>query len=306
MSDNFASAFPQPVRTVRARWAPIYLSPIMGSPERLVVAVAVASERGFHLEAANALKRLECLYGPSAETALFAIEVATEELTTALAASGPSALTEGTLVFSGVTVGQVLEGEARTEKDLAITWMNALSSLYRTNEPMNEERGVVDLDPTRASQPDRLPVLVLDHVRTVAPPLIEYFSDEIRSHRRRRATSGIAGINIDYAGSKYVANFATLQVSTRAHSVDRIKRKMFDLKVRRDADHGLFEPRTHEMIVFTPPLDSPLITEGQRSRLDEALEDLTEQSKTEGFALLAMHAVPEIGHRLLQSERLAA
>ena len=307
MSDDFTSRFPQPARTVHARWAPIYLSPIMGSPERLVVAVAAASSNGFHIESANALKRLECLYGSMAETALFAIEVAIDELRTALTASGPTALAEGALVFSGVTVGEVKEGEARTEKDLAITWMTALSSLYKFNRPAAKEgEVVVDFEQARATISDRLPILVLDHIRSVAPTLSQYFSEEIRSHRQRRATSGIAGVNIDYAGSKYVANFATLQASTQASSVDRIKRKMFDLKVRRDAEHGLFQPRSHEMIVFTPPRNSPLVTEAQQERLDDALSTLGEQSKSEGFDLLAMHEVPEIGRRVLEGEALAA
>ncbi len=140
----------------------------------------------------------------------------------------------------------------------------------------------------------------------IAPPLTGFFSEETRSHRRRRAHSKIAGISIDYAGPKFVANFATLQASTRAHSVDRIKRKMFDLKVRRDEDAGLFEPRTHEMIIFTPPRDSPLLNEGHLERLDEALGELTDQSQREGFGFQAMHEVADIGQRVMLGEAIAA
>lgn len=302
MSESLSAKFPRPAKTVKARWAPIFLSPVLGSPERLVVAVAAVSEEGFHVETANALKRLECLYGRAAETALFATEVALEELRTGLASRGPAALTEGALVFSGVTIGEVTDGEARTVEDLARAWMKALSSLYRFDQPDAHGEAVVNLEQAVADMPDRLPVLVLDHVKMFAPPLTHFFSEEIRLHRRRRTRSRIAGISIDYAGSQFVANFATLQASARAHSVDRIKRKMFDLKVKRDEDHSLFGQRAHEMIIFTPSFDSPLINERQVDRLDEALEELTDQSTREGFALSAMHGVAEIGKRLLEAE----
>ena len=83
--------------------------------------------------------------------------------------------------------------------------------------------------------------------------------------------------------------------SASALSVDRIKRKMFDLKVRRDKEEGLFEPRDHEMILFTPAKDSPLISERQVERVDEALASLKEQSANEGFGFFALHDVPDIG-----------
>ncbi len=294
--------FPKIDNFIRARWAPVFLSPVLGSPERLVIAVAAVSDAAFHIEAANQLKRLECLYGRAAETALFAAEVALNELSAALAESGARALREGVVVFSGVTVGEVVEGEARSPQELARTWMRALSSLYRYDEPEPGREIVVDMEEAAAGIADRLPSLVLDHVKKIAPPLTSYFSDEIRSSRRRREHSRIAGISIDYGGPQFVANFATLQASAKAHELDRIKRKMFDLKVRRDDDYGLLQTRLHEMIIFTPPRDSPLINEKQIERLDEALEELGAQAQREEFGLQAMHEVSAIGERLLQAE----
>ncbi len=296
--------FPQTEALFQGRWAPVYLSPILGSPERFVIAVAAVGKDGFHIEAANALKRLECLYGRAAETAMFAAEVALEELNAAIAARGSAALTEGALVFSGVNIGEVSDGEARSPRHLARTWMSALSSLYRyqvvesteDNAATQSDSGVV---------PDRLPILVLDHINEIAPSLSNYFHEDIRLHRQRRTSSRVARINIDYNGGKLVANFATLNTSTQAQGVDRIKRKMFDLTVRRDeeAKGSLLEARLHEMIVFTPPRNSPLLNEKQSERLDEALGDLTEQSGREGFGFIALHDVPDIGRRLLSTER---
>jgi hypothetical protein len=287
-------------------WAPVYLSPVLGSPERLVVAVAAASGGDFHIEAANQLKRLQCLYGSACETALFATQVALEELRGALAGSGQGALKEGAVVFSGVTIGEVLEGEARSTQDLARTWMRAMSSLYLYAEALPMPDNIADLDDRASGSQDRLPSLVLDHVRRVAPPLSSYFSEEIRASRRRRVSSRIAGISIDYGGPKFVANFATLQASAQAHSLDRIKRKMFDLKVRRDADYGLFPARAHEMVIFSPPPNNPILNEKQSERLSEALDELGSQAKSEEFGFASLHDVAAIGDRLLRAEAMHA
>lgn len=292
--------FPQLDASTRGRWAPVFLSPILGSPERFVIAVAAANGNDFHIERANELKRLSCLYGKAAETALFAADVAIDELEAALIDKGEAALVESTLVFSGVTLGQVSEGEARSLPHLSRAWMSALSSLYRfipdpmeTRDEDRQDAGVTA---------DRLPALVLDHVNKTNPGLVGYFSDEIRHFRKRRPSSGIAEINIDFTGVRLVANFATLQSNTTALAVDRIKRKMFDLKVRQDRDGGLFEPRTHEMILFTPSRDSPLLNEKQAERIDEAVATLKEQSDNEGFGFTALHGVPEIGARVITAE----
>src|ERR1043165_3789268 len=109
-----AEQFPQFERTVRAKWAPVLLSPIIGSPERLVVAVVAVSDNNFCIEEANALRKLECLFGKAAETAVFAAETAIEELRADLARRGIDALTEPTPIFSGISVGPVSEGEAPT------------------------------------------------------------------------------------------------------------------------------------------------------------------------------------------------
>jgi len=295
-------SFPGVFETQRGRWAPIYLSPILGSPERLIIAVVAVNDTGFHIEAANSLKKLECLYGRAAETAIFASEVALNELRSLLSDRGKEALTEGALVFSGVNVGAVSDGEARSLPDLARTWMAALSSLYRYEAAELVQRAPIEQIDDGVGPQDRLPLLVLDHVNSIRPALGNYFSEEIRLQLRRRPKSKIAGVSIDFSGPKLVANFATLQANTQATAVDRIKRKMFDLKVRRDEDGRLLPQRLHEMIVFTPPRESLSLNERQLERLDDALYELTFQSSREGFNFRAMHGVPDIGARLLLLE----
>jgi len=299
-----SEAFPPVHRNVRGRWAPIYLSPILHSPERLVIAVAVVGDDGFHVEAANALNRLECLYGGAADTAIFAAQVALDELHHSLLQYGEAALKQGGLVFSGVEIGEVRDGEALSLSEIGRLWMSAISSLYRFVP--EEADAAISVEGSRDQPQDRLPILVLSQVTEQAPKLGQYFSDEIRNQRLRRLPGRAARISIDYAGPRFVANFATLGSGAPAGSVDRIKRKMFDLKVKQDNESfGLFGARPYEMILFTPQFNTPFLSDRQTDRLGEAIHDLTEQSKREGFALQALHDVPEISRRVVTAETLS-
>jgi hypothetical protein len=77
------------------------------------------------------------------------------------------------------------------------------------------------------------------------------FSEEVREQFVRRRANASA-VFIDFAGSRIVANFGTLSANQHVASVDRIKRRLWDLKVDRDNAKGVFVERDHEMIVQHP------------------------------------------------------
>ncbi|MBU4198198.1 MAG: hypothetical protein KJ911_15770 [Alphaproteobacteria bacterium] len=295
------SDFPSVDGTVACRWAPILLSPILDSPEKLVIGVAAANSSGFHIERANALVRLRCLFGKSAETAIFASEVAFEELAESLLGAGEEGLKERGLVFTGVTLGDVRAGEGNSLRDVARTWMSAMSSLYELQPDIELKVAAIS---DVAEEPsirggDRLPIMVLEDVVSRNPAYSHFFSEEIRLKRQRR--SKVADIGIDYSSPNLVANFATLGPSAQAKSVDRIKRKLFDLIVQRDAEQSTFLPRAHEMIVYSPGISDPLITEKQREMLDEVHDELGEQSKREEIGFLPVTGIGEITQRILET-----
>ena len=290
--------FPSVDETISCRWAPVVLSPILDSPERLVIGVVAANEVGFHLERANALERLRCLFGKASETAVFAAEVALDELVESLAIYGLEAVQERALVFSGVTLGSVRMGEGRSLGAIARTWMGALSSLYQASQEHSDDLpAVVDAEEGGARGGDRLPILVLEDVIAKNPAYGRFFSEEIRARRQRR--SKVADIGIDFSSPDLVANFATLGPSAQAKSVDRIKRKLFDLIVQRDAEQSSLLPRSHEMIVYSPGIADPLISEKQRELLDEVHDELGEQSNREEIGFLPVTGVPQITQRII-------
>lgn len=306
MPDLSESNFPQLTAGVRARWAPVFLSPIMGSPERLVIAIAAISAHASHVESANALSRLRCLYGGRAETALFASEIAIQELRADLGQRGADALLAPRPIFSGVSLGDMRDGEGPDLATIARAWMSAISSLYDAAKIAAEivayqEAGVSE-EAAVPGMGDRLAALVMDYVTRSRPGLQDFFDDEIRERRPRRRKSKVHSVNIDFAGSRVVANFGTFMAAHRATSVDRIKRRMFDLLVDRDRERGTFNGRAHEMLVHHPSHDDPQVSERQLEDIHEALDDLSNQARAESLEFFRMTSVADIGNHLVERE----
>jgi hypothetical protein len=290
---------------MRAKWAPILISPIMGSMEQMVIGVAAASAESAYVERANMFRRLECLYGPAAETIIFAAQIALDDLSADLRDRGVAALTDAKKTFSGISVGPLAEGEANSIEELCRNWMSSLSSLYSVSTM--ELMKAIGTEPAVAeaftASADRLPALVLRYVTNVRPGLEPFFNEDVREQRTRRRSAKVHNVIIDFAGSRLVANFGTLMASHHAASVDKLKRRMFDLIVQRDTEAPSLRSRAHEMIVQHPEADDPQITDRQSSVLKEGLEALADQSRREEIVFVPMTSVAAIGDHVLDAER---
>ncbi len=294
--------FPSLKRSVQAKWAPIYLSPVLGSPERFVIGVVAMNDSGFYVERANALRRFECLYGTAAETVVFAAELALDEMETDCANRGMEALNDPLPGFSGVSVGELADGESHSLADVAQTWLASISSVYDADSArLNKSPTVhtlVDID--AVGTVERLPSLVLDYVKTRRVGLEKFFSEDIRTGRKSRRRSNYHAVVIDFSGSHLVANFGTLR--PRAASADAIKIRMWNLIANREMEKGTIGTRVHEMIVQHPTAVDPQISEHQFNAIQEAIEGLTEQAKNEGVKFNPMSNVDQIGKHILDVE----
>lgn len=296
--------FPRFERSVRGKWAPIFLSPIIGSPERFIIGVVAVDAQNFYVERANALSRLECLYGSAAETAVFAAEVALDDLEADCSQRGAEALADPMPSFSGVSVGDSCEGEAESLSNIAQIWMASLSSLYTPDDSANiaKEVEVDSVQISDAQRGERLPSLVFNYVRSQRPEFGKFFDERIQGKQRRRKRSEVHKAVSDFSGSRVVASFGTLKPTNRGPSVDRIKRRMFDLLVIREEERKSAFRRRYEMIVQRPTKDDPQITKQQASVLEETIDGLSDQAHVEDIALHSMASVPEIGQHILSAE----
>lgn len=300
--------FPQPQRGfVRAKRAPVIFRPIIGSIEQLVVGAIAYDSRSAHLARANRLDRLHCFYNEHATGAILAIELALEELALDLGADPSLASGDYLAAMSGVAIGPSYDAEGVSLEIIASSWLAGMSSLYVPEVSNNglmkltmagrdiEEPQVFD----RAS--DRLGQLLLDYIGEKQPRLIDAFSEEIRAQARRRRGSAHS-VFIDFAGSKIVANFGILSTSGYATSIDRIKRRMWDLKIARDDERTGFLGRTHEMLVQHPPENDPQLTQRQVDKIMESVRELERQADQEEIRFRPMTTIDQIGDHLVKSE----
>lgn len=286
----------------KAVWSPVLFRPIMGSPEQFVIGIAVAGADGVYLERANQLRRLECVFAGASEMAIAVAETALNIVEADLLKRSVSALTDFKPAISGVLLGDIREAQGTSLREIAVSWMTAMSSLYDQSSAveLSEELAEVLDDVAESRTVDRLPVLVFEYVRKERPNLERFFSGAIRDGRQRRRDAH--GVIIDFAGSKLVANFGTLASSNFTASVGRIKTRLWDLKVDRDSETSALVKRDHEMIVQHPAMNDPQLSQRQIDRLKEALESLESQADQEEIRLRSLNSVDEIGKHILLKE----
>lgn len=301
-----SDSFPALENPVRANWAPIFLTPIRGSEERLIIGVAVFNDAGFHIEAANALGRLQCLYGSQSDIVIQVAGIALDELQAELSARAGMAIADFKPSITGVTAGEIRQADGVSLQAIGASWMSALSSLYDAEAAGLMSEGELLDDASYQDKfeafagGDRLPRLVLDYVVEERSGLAGFFRSDLANQQQRRRRSH--EVSIDFSGSKLVANFGTLGVGQISRSVDLIKRRLWDLKVDRDSETVDTFSRQHEMLIQMPASDDPQVSEKQFENLEVARKALEAQADQEELRLEAYTTVAAIGRRVLTAE----
>lgn len=302
MNNFHSDRFPKFREKVEASWVPLLIEPIEGSLERLVFGVAAVSESSFHLEIANRLDRLKCLYSDNASVVEAAIRIAADNFTLDLAKRASEALHKPNLLISGIVVGAPRLGQGESLEAIAKSWLSSLSSLHSETEVFEEIALLEKVDVDRSSTKDRLPILIKDYLKDSKPELVRFFSEDIQLERQRRSSKTAADIKIDYSGRRIVANFGTLFAHSVTNSANKIKTRLWELKVNRDKEWEGASSRMHEMLIQIPSTDDPQFSERQISNVERARRNLEEQADQEDLRLRQMYSVDEIGNYMLRQE----
>lgn len=302
---NFSNIlFPEPnAGFIRAKRTPLLFNPIIGSSEQFIVGVVACDENSSYLTRANKLEKLNCLYGEQAAGAIFGIELSLDELALALEAEGSLNLFDYEPAVSGLKIGSQQEVEGVSLREIADSWMASMSSLFVYEDGRVLTSPNADFEDSQANDraSDRLGQLLLEYIAARRPNLKNAFSAEIRSNSRRRRGSA-HGVFIDFAGAKVVANFGILSTSNYSGSIDRIKRRMWDLKVFRDDENSSLLARQHEMIVQHPSANDPSLSQRQLDKIMESIHELEKQADQEKIRFRPMETVEQIGEHLMTRE----
>lgn len=298
------NSFPALSQHVYAKWSPVLLAPISGSYERLVIGCAAANETGFHLEMANALNRLGCLYAARADSVLFAVALAQKALMHDLAERGIEALQHPRGLLSGVALGEVREAEGASLSEIARDWMGVLSSLYdpeTAKDALAKSADVLATAQKADRVEDRLPQLVLRHVSSRNLAVAQYFNARIAAGKGRRRRSAAHEVEIDYKGRRLVANFATLKAGRLAPAVGNIKQRLWDLKIDRERDEA-HDGISHELMIQVPRPDDPQISEKQYANLETEYAGLEQQADELKLILRQFNTPEQIGQHIVLKE----
>ncbi|MFZ3485305.1 hypothetical protein [Sphingomonas sp. 3-13AW] len=259
------------------------------------------SDEGHHVERANALEKLDCLYGAQAQIVRHAATLILAQLEGDIASRGAEALTDFDPPLEGAAAGGLRKGEGATLSAIGSSWMGAISSLYDSERAraLHGDGEVVEvIHPAEVSAAfaDRLPILVYDYILKQAPGLASYFRPDLRGHSARKRRS--YEVTIDFASGNVAANFGTLQAGKLAPSVRLIKNRLWDLRV--DRDRAAMFNRKYELLVQVPNFGDPQFSDLQLRNVEEARRELEQQADQEELRLTTFSSVEDIGNRILE------
>lgn len=260
--------FPLRNESVRAQWSPIYIEPMLGSGERLCIAVAVINASSFLIVPVVALNRLECLYGSDTASILMAAEIVIADLNAAITRLGEATWKQWQSPVEGVEFGVVRNGSAESMEAIARTGLMMCASLV---ERICESEADGNIANERISG-NRLEELIKDEVVLKEPRLAVMFANQ------RRKAPNLRPVTIGFFGNAIAANFGVLTPQYLSSNVRDIKSKLWDLaNVRDDIEsEGLLPVKTrrYEMLFYRPSDNSPEYSTKQINNLNEAVNEL--------------------------------
>ncbi|WP_162600045.1 hypothetical protein [Azospirillum sp. TSH58] len=111
-------------------------------------------------------------------------------------------------------------------------------------------------------------------------------------------------VNIDFSGSRIVANFCTLNALRPFNAAKNVKTRLWDLKVDRDRSRkmtGIY--LDHELFVFRPSESDPNYTDKQLDNIAEALHELEKQADQEEIRIRPLSSVKVMAQHILMAEQ---
>lgn len=277
----------------KGEWRAIQLEPIVGSGERITIAITATGQNGEH-KAIQAIRPelLESLYGEQAKNMGEMITLVLQSIH-----SQRMNLNDWVSPFEGVritppqfTISKDLNGILRQ----AIQLSASLSSLALASEQNEDtQSGLVKRENQNWLK------TVKEIVISRKPDLADYFDTQYQASLKSPVKS-----KLSFVGPNYVANIGTLQATRLSPSVQAIKSKILDIEMFSPINTTLFENHgeiTRELIVGIPNIEQD-ITLSKRSA--QAIKDytnlLSEISDKQNISFYTVHTFNSAANRIIQ------
>ncbi len=272
--NTLESIFPESP-SYKGCWHAIYLEPIVGSGERITVAVAaIGPQSEFNVIQAIRSELLDCLYGIQSQNMQnminWLIESASKQIKTTGGLRGWQTPFEGVVCTDAV---QASDNNIDGVLKQAIRFSASLSTLS-----LDAERDNDDQQPKRYTS--RWATSIADELRTINPYLTSYF--------RQKIQIGDSGIQttFGFCNDQYVSNFALLIPSNLSSSLTTVKAKILDLETFKKSQI-LIKPKKYEIIIGTPPFTDPTLSDRALNSLKMNIELVKELAEQEGVSVFS-------------------
>jgi hypothetical protein len=292
-----ASSFPSLDGREEVLWAPIFITPIAGSPERLVAAVAVVGAEERYVSVATGLEKLRCLYGDSSELIMAVTRAALAEFEADLKCRGKDAIATPYQSMGILSVGEARRVAAKDLKEMSLNWLRTISSLH-------DNFALEAVAPNEVAVPrprgEQLPANVWDLAVRRKSPISSYFNTSIGNRSGKGAP--LTNVDLDYQGQRVIANFSTIRphISDVRGEFNRMTRRLWELDVSQvRAGHRDSDALIYELIIQRPVLEE---FNGKPDRISNALEDLKGQADEKNLSLRQFNDAEQIIEHLERKE----
>ena len=286
--NTLESLFPaQP--NYRGSWQTIYLEPIIGSGEKIAIAVtAIGKDKQYKVIQAIRPELLDCLYGSQAEKMQTMVDWIVDSANNEIKAN--NTLSKWSPPFDGVTLGK--EKIAADENIEGILRQAIRISASLSTLALDAEREEDEEQPRKYSE--NWTRSIADEMRLINPHFASHFNKKIKVSDTDILTS------YGFLTEKYVSNFGLLVPSRLSASLNAMKAKLFDLESLKKSQL-LVKPDKYEMIIGMPSFDDPTLSNKAVNRLQDTVKMVSELAHSEDISLIQTKNAKQAAEHLMQT-----
>ncbi len=258
----------------KGSWYSVYLEPIIGSGEKITVAViAIGADKQHRVIQAIRPELLDCLYGSQASQMQSMIDWIIESANTEI--SSYKKINNWLPPFDGIELGQKYDAadeniEGILKQAIRISASLSTLALDADREDDEEQPRKYTENWTRS---------ISEEVKLIDPHFASNFNKKLQVSDTKIFTS------YGFLTENYVSNFGLLVPSRLSASLNAMKAKLFDLESLKKSQL-LIKPQQYEIIVGTPSYDDPTLSDRAINRLQDTVEMVKELAQAEEINLI--------------------
>jgi len=280
------SLFPE-LPTTSGWWRTVYLEPIIGSGERIAIAVLAGSDKEFKVIQAIRSELLDCLYGQQSDNMRSMIAWIIDSINKEFKQF--KSLEQWVSPFEGVVLSDMTIARGQNLDEIlrqAVRFTSSLSSLS-----LDAERSDDEIQPKKYNE--YWSRCIAQELKKINPQLISSFGKKVQLGESKLLTT------FGFIRSDYTSNFSLLVPSRLSASLNSVKAKLLDLETFKKS--GLLtKPTVYEIIIGTPADSDPTLTDNSLKKLRNNIEMINELASSEGITIFRAESAEIAANHLVK------